>query len=111
MTITMRKAMSAFAAFCEIWLPQLAPTELTLIWFCGTPAERRLHGARLRRGEVAGLHLPLGGLPDGADPLHDGVAAAAGRADRLAHLGDRGAARRELVDRAALEVHAEVQPE
>src|SRR5262249_4499607 len=43
--------------------------------------------------------------------LDDGVAAAAGPADGAAHLGDGGGAGRELEDRAALEVDAEVQPE
>ena len=33
MTITTRNAISACSAFWEIWLPQLAPTYWTLIWF------------------------------------------------------------------------------
>src|SRR5262249_56310483 len=41
----------------------------------------------------------------------EGGRAAAGGADRLGPLRDRGGPRRELVDRAALEIHAEVQPE
>ena len=38
MTITMRKAISACRAFCEICEPQLAPTKFTLIWLCGMPS-------------------------------------------------------------------------
>src|SRR5262249_41346142 len=48
---------------------------------------------------------------DVRDLLDDGVAAAARPAHRAAHLGDAGVARRELEDRAALEVDAEVEPE
>src|SRR5579872_956963 len=36
MTITIRNAISAWVAFCEIWLPQDPLTELTLTWLCGT---------------------------------------------------------------------------
>src|SRR5262249_16395667 len=115
MTITTMKAMSASAAFLEIWLPQLAPIEVRLIWFCGTPnrwlsALSTLSCWLTVSGRVCTCHLAAP-PPSGVIFWTMPAAPPPGPAARRAPRRHSEAPRRELVARAALEIHAEVQPE
>ena len=75
-------------------------------------ADRVPDAGLLCGAQLVGAHVPAGGAGiDVGDLLDDGVTAAARLAHRGPHLGDGGVAGRELEDRAALEVDAEVEPE